>query len=77
MGRNRIFGVVLACIALFLAVRKLTKTDVLSKSQMVAAAGLCAATAAMASLSYGVWQDWWWAVIIFAAASVSLVQKQS
>jgi len=68
-------GVVLACTALFLGVRKLTSPDVLPKSQMVAASALCGATVVMASLSYGVWQDWWWAVIIFAAATISFIRK--
>ncbi len=68
-------GVALACLGLFLGVRQLTSADVLSKPQMIATTGMCAATATMASLSYGVWQDWWWAVIIFAAASISLVQR--
>ncbi len=70
-----LIGVLLACTALFFGARRLTGPLGLSKPRMVAASGLCAATAVMASLSYGVWQDWWWASIIFAAAGVTFVRK--
>lgn len=68
-------GVVIACIGLYFGAQKLTGSEGLSKQRMIAATGLCAATAAMASLSYGVWQDWWWASIIFAATTISFVKK--
>jgi len=70
-------GVILACVALYLGARKLTEPEVLSKPHMVAATGLCAATTAMASLSYGVWQDWWWAAIILSTASIVFIKKAS
>ncbi|MCF6221924.1 MAG: hypothetical protein L3J65_12505 [Robiginitomaculum sp.] len=65
----------LACVALYFGARRLTGSQGLSKPHMVAASGLCAATAAMASLSYGIWQDWWWASIIFAAATITFIKK--
>jgi len=68
-------GVILACLALYLGTQKLTGDGGLSKQRMVAAAGFCAATTVMANLSYGVWQDWWWASIIFAAATISFIRK--
>ncbi len=68
-------GVLLACIALYLGGRRLTGSSGLPKPAMVAASGLVAATAVMASLSYGVWQDWWWAAIIFAGATISFIKE--
>jgi len=70
-------GVVLACLALYLGARTLTGSERLSKPRLIAASGLCAATAVMASLSYGVWQDWWWAAIIFASTSIVLIKEPS
>lgn len=70
-------GVVLACLALYLGARTLTGSEGLSKPRLIAASGLCAATAVMASLSYGVWQDWWWAAIIFSSTSIVLIKKPS
>ena len=70
-------GVILACVALYLGARKLTDPEIFSKPLMVAATGLCAATTAMASLSYGVWQDWWWAAIILSAASIVFIKRVS
>ncbi len=64
-------GILLACIALFFGARQLSGKGGLSHSRQIAASGLCAATTIMASISYGVWQDWWWASIILAVATVS------
>jgi len=70
-------GVLLACVALYFGARRLTGAQGLSKMRMVAASGFCAATTAMASLSYGVWQDWWWASIIFTAATISFIKPRA
>jgi len=74
-GELGLVGAVLACLALFLAAQKLTKQGILSKVQLMALAGLTASTIAIAGFSYGVWQDWWWATIIFSASIISLVKK--
>lgn len=67
-------GVALGCLGLYLGARYLTRTDYLTKPQLIAVSGLTMAVAIMASLSYGVWQDWWWASIIYAAALVSFIK---
>lgn len=70
-------GVLLACTALYFTARRLTGSGGLSRPHLIAAAGFCAATVTMASLSYGVWQDWWWASIIFIAATIAFIKPSS
>lgn len=67
-------GVLLACLALYSGARRLTGAGGLSRPQLISASGFCAATTVMASLSYGVWQDWWWASIIFIAATIAFIK---
>ncbi len=69
-------GVSLACLALFLAARFLTKQGRLAKAQMIAVSGLLASVLVISEFSYGVWQDWWWAAIIFAAAQIILLPER-
>lgn len=70
-----VIGAVLSCTALYFALRYLSVPNRLSKTQMVATSGLLIAVVTMSSLSYGVWQDWWWASIIFAGAQVFFINK--
>lgn len=72
-----LIGVILACLALYLGARKLTGTGGLNRSQLIAASGLLAATIVVAGFSYGVWQDWWWASIIFAAAVIAFIKQKA
>jgi len=67
-------GVMLACAALFLGARSLTREGLLSKPQMIATAGLVIAAMVISNLSYGVWQDWWWASIVLAGGLVSFIK---
>ncbi|MBL4852748.1 MAG: O-antigen ligase family protein [Robiginitomaculum sp.] len=73
-GELGLIGAVLVCLALFYAARKLTQQDVLTEVQLVALAGLTASAIIIAGFSYGVWQDWWWAVIIFSGAIIGFVK---
>jgi len=41
----------------------------------MATAGLCAPIILISSVSYGVWQDWWWATLFIAAGVLSLVPR--
>ena len=70
-------GVALACAALFFGARALTKEGALSKPQMIAASGLAMAAIVISNLSYGVWQDWWWASIIIAGGLIAFLKPSS
>jgi len=74
-GELGLVGAILACLALFFAGRRLTTHDQLTKIQLIALAGLMASVIVVAGFSYGAWQDWWWAVIIFSASAISFVKK--
>jgi hypothetical protein len=37
------------------------------------ATGLIVAATIISSVTYGVWQDWWWASIIFAGAMLNIL----
>ncbi len=69
-----LIGAVLGSVALFITMRYLTASGRLSRPQLIATSGFVMATTIMASFSYGVWQDWWWAIIIFAAAQVFYIK---
>lgn len=69
-------GIALASFALFLAYQLyINWAERTSRASLKIAAlcGVMIASAVMASFSYGVWQDWWWASIIAAVACVFLV----
>ncbi|PHR61615.1 MAG: hypothetical protein COA43_02470 [Robiginitomaculum sp.] len=70
-------GACLACIALVFAMKFLIHPGRLSKIQLVAVSGITVAVSMMASLSYGVWQDWWWAIIIFSSAQIFFMQSRN
>lgn len=67
-------GVVLGCIGLYLGAKHVTRPDYLTKLQLVALSGFVMAACIMASLSYGVWQDWWWASIIYTGALIAFIR---
>lgn len=69
-----IVGALLACMTLVFAMRFLIHPGRLSKFQLVAVSGIAIAVSVMASLSYGVWQDWWWAIIILSSAQIFFIQ---
>lgn len=68
-------GVGIACAALFYGARHLVHPGRLTSLQMIAVSGFVASATVMASVSYGVWQDWWWAAIIFASAQILLISN--
>ncbi len=68
-------GVGIACAALFFGAKHLTGEGRLSKPQLIAVSGFVAAATIMANVSYGVWQDWWWAAIIFCSAQIVFIRN--
>ena len=68
-------GVLLGSVAVFMTMRYLTVPGRLSRPRLVATSGFVIAATVMASFSYGVWQDWWWAIIIFAAAQIFCIKE--
>lgn len=69
------FGALIVYWALYLGAKHLSENARLSHAQMMASAGLIGATTVISALSYGVWQDWWWASVIFAAALIPWVAR--
>ncbi len=67
-------GIAIACAALFYGGLWLLAPGRLGKMQMIATTGLVVSAAIISSLSYGVWQDWWWASIILSAGLIFLVK---
>ena len=46
-----------------------------SKLRGIAVAGFMAAAIVISNVTYGVWQDWWWATLIFISGSLYLLPK--
>ncbi|HHL42513.1 MAG TPA: O-antigen ligase domain-containing protein, partial [Hellea balneolensis] len=67
-------GAVMVYFALYLGAKHLTQPGRLNHGQMVATAGLVMSATVISSLSYGVWQDWWWATVILGASVISLIR---
>lgn len=64
-------GVMLACGAIFMLGRRLILAAI--EPQNVAVySSLIVAVTLISAVTYGVWQDWWWACIIFAVALLHL-----
>ena len=57
----------------FLALMKHVLRLALNSPQAFAVAGLIVATATNGAATIGVWQHWWWALIVFAASLVCLL----
>jgi O-antigen ligase len=65
-------GAALAAALTLLVARAVAKAPGLTRVQAVAAVAAGAGYAAMAQVSYGVWQEWWVAVIAWAAVAAAL-----
>jgi len=66
-------GVLLSCLTLFLIGRGLLQPASQSTAFAMAATGFIVAATIISSVTYGVWQDWWWASIIFAGAMLNIL----
>ncbi|MEE9273268.1 MAG: O-antigen ligase family protein [Robiginitomaculum sp.] len=70
-------GALLACIALYFSARALTAPGRLSREQTIVVSGFVIAVALIANISFGVWQDWWWASIIYAGSLIAMVRPKN
>ena len=70
-------GAFLAAGALILAGRSIINAPQLDRLQTAALAGGFAAIAAISSISYGVWQEWWWACSFLTATAVILTRPKA
>lgn len=69
-------GAVLACAAIYLAYRQAERAN-LGATRSAALSGLIVAGCVFASLSYGVWQDWYWASFIACGMIIALMSTES
>ena len=70
-----VIGAVLAVTVLWLLGQEALKFAKGGRARAMATAGLCAPIILISSVSYGVWQDWWWATLFIAAGVLSLVPR--
>ena len=68
-----LIGAVLASILIFFIGQNLIKIAKVSSAFAMGSTGLIFAATIVSSVTYGVWQDWWWASIIFAGAMLNLL----
>ena len=71
-----IVGAALAAITIMMVGMAAEKFSEGSKDRAAAAAGLFAAATVICGITYGVWQDWWWASLILAAATLILIPRK-
>jgi O-antigen ligase len=67
-------GALIAAAALFIGSYDIRKKASFSHAQLIAISGVCIAATIISGLSYGVWQDWWWASIILSAGVISMIK---
>lgn len=65
-----LIGIVLSATAIYLSYKLFVRTEINCKPMIIALCGVGAAATVNASLTFGVWQDWWWAAIIVAFSTV-------
>lgn len=70
-----LIGVALAVVAILVIGISVERFVQGSKTRTMAAAGIFAAIIVIGNLTYGVWQDWWWAAIILTSACVHLISR--
>ena len=70
-----VIGAVLAVTFLWLLGQEALKFAQGGRARSMAAAGLIAPVLLISSVSYGVWQDWWWASLFISAGVLYLVPR--
>ena len=70
-------GVGLAVVALILLARRALDWCGADRMRAMAVAGLTAAITIVASVSYGVWQEWWWATVFAACALTPVLMREA
>ncbi len=68
-------GAVLACVTLFLIGKRAQNFALGGRARAMALAGFIAPAVLFASVSYGVWQDWWWATLFVCAGVLYFVPR--
>lgn len=70
-----VIGAVLAVITLFFIGEKAQGYASGGRARALAVSGVMAAIILIASVSYGVWQEWWWALIALSLGLLAFVPK--
>lgn len=70
-----VIGALLATAFLWLLGREAIKFAQGGRARAMAVAGLIAPVVLISSVSYGVWQEWWWATLFISAGVLILVPK--
>jgi O-antigen ligase len=70
-----VIGAVLGSTTLFLIGREAQKYAAGGRARAIAAVGTIVPLMIFASVSYGVWQHWWWASFFLSAAFLSLIPR--
>lgn len=65
-------GIAISVAAIYLSYKILKQSNALCKPFAIALCGTGAAALVNASLTFGVWQEWWWGAIILAFSTVAL-----
>ncbi len=71
-----LIGAALACVALMMIGVAAENFVGTSRLRGIAVAGFLAAAIVISNITYGVWQDWWWATLIFISGSLYLLPKE-
>lgn len=70
-----VIGAVLAATCLYLLGQEALKFAQGGRARAMAVSGLIAPVLLISSVSYGVWQEWWWATIFVSIAVLHVVPK--
>ncbi|NNC38525.1 MAG: O-antigen ligase family protein [Hyphomonadaceae bacterium] len=68
-----LIGISISVLAIYLSYKTMRRISERNKFFAIAICGTGAAALTNASLTFGVWQDWWWASIILAFSVIALI----
>jgi len=68
-----IIGVILACVTLYALGQVLKGAILKSQEHAMAIIGFLAAALIICTLTYGVWQEWWWGILCLIGGFISLL----
>jgi len=68
-----LIGIAICVAAIYLSYKGVLSSKMIEKPAAMALCGTGLAAITNASLTFGVWQDWWWAVIITAFSTSALI----
>ena len=69
-------GVSLACIAILTIGISIERFSYQSRLRAMAAAGVMTTAIVLSSVTYGVWQEWWWATLFFVSGTIYLLPEK-